>query len=390
MKKTSESPRQAPRPHRHAVAATFRAPVALCAALCCFLAPAASAAEELNRIVLRVNDEILTLHDYEQRKSQEITAVLSDSRLSSGQRQERLSRLGPELMHAIFRELLLVSRSKQLAITVSEAEIDETVREIQKRQGIATTAELMQALASAGMTMEQLRENMRRDLTWQKVIGREVSAQIEVGEEELRAHYRNHADDYRIPERRWLKEIIVREGSEGDGDGERRLAEEIRDQLAAGGEIEEIVEPYHSSGITTGLIDLDWLRFEDLEPSLAEAAWALQPGEYSPPIEARGGYHILHLAGLREAKLRPFSEVQEEILYRERDRRFAKELRSYLAKLERNAYVRENLPPEAADYRSLAGEYTPEDELELFRGPVTETGEEEDISAEDNVSSEDP
>ncbi|MCP4663017.1 MAG: hypothetical protein GY856_47100 [bacterium] len=346
----------------------------LCAAVFQLLLPAASpAAEEVNRIVLRVNDEILTLHDYEQRKTQEITAVLSNPRLEAGQRQELLSRVGREIMHQVFRELLLNSRSKQLGMSVGEAEVDDAVRELLKRQNFANQEELMQALASAGMTMEQLRDNVRRDLTMSQVIGSEVSAKIQVGEEELRAHYRNHADDYRIPERRWLKEIIVREASDLAPDQRRRVAEEIRGKLAAGGEIEEILEPYRSSGTTTGLIDLDWLRVDELEDSLAEAAWALQPGEYSPPIEARGGYHILHLAGLREAKLRPFSEVQDEILNRERDRRFTKEMRSCLAELENNAFVREDLPPDAVGYRSLAGEYTPEDELEVFRGPVTET-----------------
>ena len=44
-------------------------------------------------------------------------------------------------------------------------------------------------------------------------------------------------------------------------------------------------------------------------------------------------------------------------------------MRNYLAELERGAYIREDLPPEAVGYRSLAADYSPEEEIELFRRP---------------------
>lgn len=337
-------------------------------ALLALTAPA-FAAEDLNRIVLRVNDEILTLHDYERRKSADVTAILSDPQLSIENRQELIGQLGPRIMQDMFRELLLMSRAKQLRIFISDREVDDAVQGLAKSRGIEDAATMEQALQSSGMTMEQLRDKMRREMMWSQVVNREVTAKINVGEEEMRAHYRNNKEDYAVPEKRWLKEVIVLESSSKSLDELKQLAAEIRDELAAGGEFAAVIEPYREAGLATGVIDLDWLRRDELDATLAEVAFELEPGAYSQPVESRGGLHILHLAGLEEAKVRPFEEVQMEILNRERGRRFDRELRSYLAELERNAYVQEDLPPEAVGYRSLAADYSPEDDIELFRRP---------------------
>lgn len=329
----------------------------------------ALAAEDLNRIILRVNDEILTLHDYENRKGADVTAILADSQLSMQERQELIAQTGPRIMQDMFRELLLMSRAGQLRIFISDREVDESIQGLAKSRGLEDNAAFQQALAESGMTLDQLREKIRREMTWSQVVSREVTSKIEVGEEELRAHYRSHKDDYSIPEKRWLKEVIVLESSGKSPDELRQLAEQIRDELAAGGELETVIEPYRQSGLATGVIDLDWLRRDELEPTLAEVAFNLEPGAFSEPVKSRGGLHVLHLAGLEEAKLRPFEEVQAEILNRERSSRFDRELRNYLAGLERGAYIQEHLPPEAVGYRSLAADYSPEEEIELFRRP---------------------
>lgn len=328
----------------------------------------ALAAEELNRIILRVNDEILTLHDYEKRKEADVEAILADPQLSTRERQDYLGELAPRILQDMFRELLLMSRAKQLRLFISDQEVEAAIQDLAKNRGIEDQATFLQALQSSGMTLDQLREKMRREMTWSQVVGREVTSQIQVGEEELRAFYRNNKEEFQIPEKRWLKEVIVLESSGKSGEELAELAAEVRDKLAAGGELEAVIEPYQSAELTTGVIDLDWLTADELDDTLSEAAFQLEPGAFSEPIASRGGLHIIHLAGLEEAKVRPFEDVQDVILGRERSRRFDQELRNYLGKLERTAYIREDIPAEAVGYRSLAADYdVPEKEIQLFR-----------------------
>ena len=325
--------------------------------------------ETVNRIVLRVNDEIMTLHDYQKRKDSDVDAILSNPQISADDRQQLLSQLGSRIMQDMFRELLLMSRAKQLRIFVSDEEVEAGIQQMAKDRDIPDTATLERALAASNMTMDQLRERVRREILWSQVVGREVTSQIQVGEEELRGYYRSNKEEFKTPEKRWLKEVIVLESSGKSAEELAELAAEIRTALQSGGEFEAVIEPYRSEGLTTGVIDLDWLRPNELDSALADVAFQIEPGAYSEPVASRGGLHILHLAGLEEAKLLPFEEVQMAILNRERSRRFDQELRNYMGELERTAYIQEDLPPEAVGYRNLAGDYVPEQEIQLFQQP---------------------
>lgn len=338
---------------------------------CLFFLPAgpARAAEELNRILLRVNDQILTLFEYERRKAEMISAILQASDLETAERQRRLGEVGQQVMSQAFEELLVESRAEQLALKVEEAQVDAALAEIRQRQGIENEEQMLQVLTSMGLTLEDVRGNLRRELRMQQVMGREVQSKIEVGEEELRAIYRNQIDQFRVPEERQLKEVIVLESSVASASDRRRIAEEIRSQLEAGGDFAAVVEPYRGRGETTGVIDLGWLTSGEVEPLLAQAAFRLEVGKLSEPIEARGGTHVIQVEGIKPEEMRPFSEVQAEIQARERSKRFRRELRQYLAELEKNAYVQESLPPEAVGYRNVADEPEP-DELELFHAPI--------------------
>lgn len=329
--------------------------------------------ESVNRIVLRVNDEILTLHDYEKRKDADVAAILGDPQISSQDRQELLGKLGQRIMQDLFRELLLMSRAKQLRMFISDEEVEAAVQNLARDRGIADDATFLQALAASNMTMDQLRDKIRREMTWSQVVGREVTGKIEVGEEELRAFYRSNKEEFMIPEKRWLKEVIVLESSGKGGEELAELAAKIQAELGAGGEFETVIEPYRAAGETTGVIDLDWLRPSELDATLAEVAFRIEPGAYSEPVASRGGLHIIHLAGLEEATVRPFEEVQNAILNRERGQRFEQAMRNYLGELERTAYIQEELPSEAVGFRSLADDYVPEQEIQLFQQPELPT-----------------
>ena len=333
-------------------------------------APLAAPAEDLNRIILQVNDEILTLHDFEARKALEIQTLLSNASLSPAESQERLAQIGRQVMQQMFREMLLTSRSKQLGIRVDETQIDSAVREVQQRQGIQNRAELEQALDAAGLTVDKLRENLKREIVLSQVVSREVTNEIEITDEEQRSFYRSRSEEFQLPEERHLKEVIVLESSGLAEDQLEQMAKELHQGLKSGKDFDELASEYRERGMSTGAIDLGWLRREELEDVLAEVAWNVPAGEYSEPTLARGGYHIVQILGVKEATTLPFSDVQPQIVNYLRSTRFEKELRVYLAELEDDSFIREELPPDAAGFRALAEDDLPEDELELFRSPL--------------------
>src|SRR5947199_504884 len=119
------------------------------------LAPALGA-EVLNRVVLRVNDQIATLYDYQQHREELVRDILHREQ-DAGERQRLLGQAG-ELAYAdLYRELLLQSRADQLAVEGPEAQVDTAITQLKQRNNIKSDDEFKLALAQAGMTVAQLR-----------------------------------------------------------------------------------------------------------------------------------------------------------------------------------------------------------------------------------------
>lgn len=335
------------------------------------LAAGVAQAEEINRVVLRVNNEILTLFDYEQRKAAEVNLLLENPNLSPADRQERLGDVPKTVMFGVFREMLLESHASRTGTTVTAREIDATIDNMREQQGIPNTEELRAALAASGMTMEELRDNVRQELLLSQVIRRDVTGKIEVPEDELRAYYRNNTEAFRVPEERHLEEIIVLEEGELAGDPLEQKARAIYAEIQGGAGFSEVAARYQEEGVSTGVIELGWLKKGDLGSLLDDAAWGLEAGEVSEPVDGRGGFHILHLLESRGGEILPYGDVEERIVITERNRRFGKALNDFMAELAETSYIVEDIPPEAIGYRASSDfADAGDEELPGFRGPL--------------------
>jgi hypothetical protein len=312
-----------------------------------------------NRVVLRVNDRIATTYDYQVRRAASVKSIRDSPSLTEEQKQEYLSRVGEETMSTLFEELLLLSRADQL--------------------GIETQEDFQAALRASGMTMQELRDQYRRNMTMRQVMGRDVRARAALEEEDLRRYYQSHSKEFEVPERLHLEEIVVLESTSMGTAEMAGLAQEIREKYLAGTALAELADTYAADGLTAGPFDLGWVEVGDLDRDLEEAVWQLSPGEMGEPVMARGGLHLLAVLERQEATLRPFSEVQEEIAAKERDRRFAEEVQSYMAELEAKSYIVANPPPEAAGFRAAPPSPTL-DPLEALEEAATDSAAEESES----------
>jgi parvulin-like peptidyl-prolyl isomerase len=318
-----------------------------------FLPAAAGATTEINRVVLRVNDRIATLVDYRERLSERV-AALRRSDLPAADRDRALSEAGRTVLREMLDELLLLSRGDQLVVEVAEERLDAMVERAKRNLGIENDEQFEAALAQSGLTRDALRLRMRDNLLAQEVVGREVQAKIQVPEEELQRYYREHPEEFRVPARLRLREVVVLETSEKSAEERAELAVQIEKELVAGQTLDELAKRYAADALTSGVIDLGWVTPGDLDAGLEQAVWELQPGTYSKPVAGRGGIHLLEVMEREEARTRGFSEVQEELERVERERRFEKEFTTYLQQLERQAYIQASPPPEAEGFRRTA------------------------------------
>lgn len=114
-------------------------------------------------------------------------------------------------------------------------------------------------------------------------------------------------------------------------------AEEARAKLLAGEDFTAIAKQYSDDpNFGRHLGELGWVKASDIEPALAEVAFKLKPGEWSPPVATRGGVHLIRVKERREARLRPFVEVKGAIIEEEADRLRKRATESEIAKVRNN------------------------------------------------------
>jgi parvulin-like peptidyl-prolyl isomerase len=314
----------------------------------------ATGADPLNRIVLRVNDEIATLYDYEQRRD-DVEREIRHRVADMGERQKELAAAPESVFRDMFQELLLNSRADQLAIDPSEKEIDEQINDMKQHFGIKSDAEFQQALQQNGLTLDALRAQARRTLRIKDVVGKEVQAKIKVKDEDLRRYYRKNQDEFSVPEQVQLREVVVLEDGGLPATERGSVAGSIRAAVAGGKSLADAVAPFADKGQASRVVELGWVSAKDLDPTLQAAAWKLKKDELSDPVAARGGLHVLQLLDRRAAQVKPFSEVQQQIQRKEEARLYQEDSIKYLADLETRSLVVADPPPEAANFRQKVG-----------------------------------
>jgi peptidyl-prolyl cis-trans isomerase SurA len=316
-------------------------------------APAA-AVDTLNKIVLRVNDQVATLHDYQERREQAVKEVMRREG-DAAERMRQLSQIGEMVFRNMFEELLLNSRADQLGIEATDQQIAGEESRMRQSFGINTDQEFAAALAQSGMTEDELKQQLRRTLRERQVMEKELQSRVKVKEEDLRHYYREHQDQFKVPEQVQLREVVVLEDGGLPATGQEQAASDISRQVAAGKSLADAVAPYADKGTASKVVDFGWVTPGDLDKALAVAVAQLAPGKLSEPVKARGGLHLLQVADRRPAHVQAFQEVQAAIQSHEQERLYQQEAIKYLAELEQRSIVVADPPAEAASFRRQLG-----------------------------------
>ncbi len=294
--------------------------------------PPATAAELVNGILLRVNDRIATVYDYQRLLAQRRRLIESSPEIPPEERPRLLTEAPIAVLGELFDELLIQSRADQLSVEITDFELDEAIAGMRQERGLADDRRFADALAQAGMTVDDLRLQFRREQSRMGVVSREVRPRVTVTEEDVRRIYTENEDLYRVPEQVNVSELVVLEGA-----GAAELAAAVHAQLAAGKTL-EAVGAEHGERLSS-LLDVGWVAEADLDPALARAVFALEPGQYTQPTGGRGGLHIALAKERRPASVRPLEEVKEQIHRREFGRLMQVEYEKYLREQEKVAYI---------------------------------------------------
>jgi len=281
---------------------------------------AAPRADILEQVLVKVNGEIITKTDLEQRQVAALRQKDPNLRPDNDAAlQKALAEVTPEVIVDAVDELLILQRGKELGYAMSTEQFNEIVANIKKENKLEDDAAFDAALKSEGLTMADLRRQLERTMIIQRVQQTEVMSKLEVTDSELKVYYDTHKEAFTTTPQMTLRELLVAVPASDRGvnvgleDEARAKAEDIRKRLLAGEPFARLASdlsdsPSKANGGLVGPITADVLA-----PELQEALKGLKSGDLTPVLRTSRGFQVIKVETMETATVKPFEESRGDI-----------------------------------------------------------------------------
>jgi parvulin-like peptidyl-prolyl isomerase len=290
-----------------------------------------AAGEIIERVIVKVNGDIVTLSEFEARQMAAVQAARVDEHRVEAYLRENNARILQEAID----DLLLAQRADELGMHLPAAYLKEVIDGIKKDNNITTDEELLEQLKREGMSLEDLKRNIERSVLRREVLRRELESKVAVGEAEARADYEAHKTDYVRPAAVHLSEIVIRSQDASS----TALAKDLVRRARGGEDFAALARAYSQVPSRVSGGDLGELRRGELTGDLEKVVFALPKGGVSEPIRTAEGFRILHVSDKSEGSVVPFDDARAEILKRLTQDRTGKAYEDYMEGLRKAALI---------------------------------------------------
>ena len=314
-------------------------------------APVAEAAAKVSntrteQVLVVVNAHIITRRGFQQAVEQQHAALYRQ--FSGKELDEKLKEAREKTLQGLVDSWLIQDKAAELGITIPDAYMRSNVEQIKKENNFASDADLERALkASVGISLDEWLKRQKESMLRDEVLRSEIFRKIAIEDQEIRAYYEDHKDEYKLPSRFRLRELVIAKGgTEAEQAEARTKLTAVRDGLKAGKPFEELVKAYSSSPSKDTGGDLGWMGRGLLRPSLEETALKLQEGQVSEAVESDKDYIFVQMVANEENRAQPFEEVRPKIQEKLQEPKAQSAIEQYLVGLRTRGNIRYMVPRE--------------------------------------------
>lgn len=256
----------------------------------------AGSAQSLDSIVAVVGDGVVL--------ESELDQAVAQIKGRAGGRADRMppNVLRSQVLDQLIMQRLQVQRAHERNIQISDQETDEGLQRI-ARQNNMDMQQFMRAVSADGMTMDQLRQQIREELLVSKLRRQEVMSKIAVSEEDVDRYLENQSLRKNEEREYRLRHILLPVPAGADANTVTQIherADDLRSRIIDEGDDFADVAATQSRGEHAPQGgDMGWMQGSALPAGFTDAVSALAPGEVSPVFRDAGGFHLLELEDVR-------------------------------------------------------------------------------------------
>ncbi len=253
-------------------------------------------------VVARVNDVDITSEDLDKEFESRVQGA------DPAPSEEEIEDLKLQLLGELINNEVLLQLAGEAALTATDAEVDVQFNEFKSQ---FTEERFQELLDEQKLTTTDLREQMRTQLTIEKLVNKEITSKISVSEIEIEDFFNKNKESFNLPETFRLAHVLITpveepEVTNTEGDDAKTPAEasakaqRLLRQIQGGGDFATLARQLSEDPASAPLGgDLNFQPIDAIggvDPAMADAAIQMRVGEtYPRVVETRFGYHILKL-----------------------------------------------------------------------------------------------
>jgi len=299
--------------------------------------------EIIQQILVKVNGEIITKTDLEDRQ---VAALRQRAQqMSDEELKKAIASLTPDILVDAVDEMLLMQRGKELGYKVTDEQFKRVLENIRKENKLESDEQFAAALKQEGITIEQLRKNLERQMVINQVQQVEVAGKVGISDSEAQAYYAEHKDEFTTPASLTLRELLVKVATDGTAvnvaadDAAKAKAESLLARAKAGESFAALVaeasdSPSKANGGLVGPITA-----AELDPGVLKLIEGLKPGDVSAVFRTGGGYALLQLESSTPPVVKSFDLARDDIAQKVYESKRGAEYGRFLARLRSQAII---------------------------------------------------
>jgi peptidyl-prolyl cis-trans isomerase SurA len=258
------------------------------------LSPWAQADQFLDDIVAVVDDSVIMRSELE-RSVESIKKQIE----ATGNPLPPADVLNKQVLEKLIVQKVQLQRAEQVGIRVSDAEVDATLSNIARQNGITLT-QMRETIEKDGFNFSDFRDDMRKDMITERVRYAYANSTVKVSDHEVDLFLAdNELDQGEVDIQHLL--IAVPEGAdETTVEAKRAVVDDLRQQLLDGADFAVIATQYSDGQKALEGGRLGWRPVNQLPPMFSEQVKSMTVGEITRPLRSASGFHLIKLVDKRD------------------------------------------------------------------------------------------
>ena len=257
---------------------------------------------------------------------------------------DKMEDLKKDILEGLIEREVLYQESQKAGIKITDQKVDDQVAAIKKR--FPNEEEFNKALATMGLTEEDVREQIQHGLAIRELIDQKVANKIVITDEETKAYYDANLQFFNQPEEVKASHILIKVEPTADDATKaaaRKKIEDLQQKLKDGGDFAELAKENSEGPSNTRGGDLGYFKRGQMVKPFEDAAYSMKIDEVSDLVETRFGYHLIKVYDKKPEQTLAYAEVKDKIAQRLKQEKVEKDATRYVEDLKKGAKIEKSL-----------------------------------------------